>query len=167
MHFQATMRRHFNWGLLALGLYMLSLVTPCVITRKLFGGGTESEAGIACLLLGWATLPWYANPLLLFAVIANALRANEVAIIFSATALVAAFTLLGYNPRDIQPHVGYVLWLASIAATIVASFMRMRDRDEREARERELLTLVRAASRDPSPSASARRDGSTAATAGP
>ena len=143
------MRRHFEWGLLALALYMLSLVTPCVITAKLFGGGTETEAGIACLLLGMFTIPWYANPLLLFAVIANALRAHEVAIIFSVTALIAALTLFGYNPRDVQPHIGYAIWLASIVATGIASIVRLHDRDDREARERELLTLVRGASRDP------------------
>ena len=149
MHLLAPMRPRFNWGLLALGLYMLSLVMPCVITPKLFSGGTESEAGIACLLLGMFTIPWYANPLLLFAVIANALRANEVAIIFSATALVAAFTLFGYNPRDVEPHVGYFVWLAAIVATIVASWTRMRDREDRDTRERELLRLMRAVSRDP------------------
>ena len=161
------MRRRFNWGLLALGLYMLSLVVPAVITRKLFGGGMETDPGMACLLLGWCTIPWYANPFLLFAVIANAMRANEVAIIFSATALVAAFTLFGYNPRELQPHVGYFLWLASIVATLVASVTRMHDRNEREARERELLTLMHAASRDPRPSASAARDGSAAGSVDP
>jgi hypothetical protein len=147
------MRPRFNWGLLALGLYMLSLVMPCVLTPKLFSGGMESEAGIACLILGMFTIPWYANPLLLFAVIANALRAHEVAIIFSTTAFVAAFTLLGYNTRDIAPDFGYFVWLAAIATTIVASWTRMRDRDDRVARERELLRVMSEASRDPRPSA--------------
>jgi hypothetical protein len=145
----AGMRPRFQWGLLALGLYLLSLVTPCVIGQKLFGGGTQSEAGIACLLFGMFTIPWYANPLLLFAVIANALRAHEVAIIFSVTALIAALTLFGYNSQDVQPDVGYAIWLASVAATCVASITRMHDRNDREARERELLTLMHGASRDP------------------
>jgi tellurite resistance protein TehA-like permease len=143
------MRRRFEWGLLALGLYMLSLVTPCVIAQKLFGGGAQSEAGIACLLLGWFTIPWYANPLLLFAVIANALRAHEVATVFSATALVAALTLFGYDVREMQPDIGYGIWVASIVATMVASIVRIHDRNEREARERELLRSMHGISRGP------------------
>jgi hypothetical protein len=143
------MRRRFEWGLLALGLYMLSLVTPCVITQKLFGGGTETNPGLACLLLGWCTIPWYANPFLLVAAIANAFRAHEIAFIFSVTALVAALTLFGYDAREIQPHVGYFIWLASIAAMGVSSVVRMHERDDKEARERELLTLMSEASRDP------------------
>jgi hypothetical protein len=143
------MRRRFEWGLLALGLYLLSLVTPCVIGQKLFGGGMESEHGMACLLLGWLTIPWYANPFLLFAAIANAFRAHEVAFVFSVTALVAALTLFGYDSRELQPHVGYFIWLASIVAMAIASIGRMHDRDAKEARERELLTLMHEASRDP------------------
>jgi hypothetical protein len=143
------MRRHFEWGLFALGLYMLSLVTPCVVTQKLFGGGTETEPGFACLLLGWITIPWYANPLLLLAAIANAFRAHEMAFIFSVTALVAGLTLFGYNAPDLRPHVGYFIWLASIVAMGVTCILRMRDRDDKEARERELLTPTREASRDP------------------
>ena len=142
------MRRRFEWGLLALGLYMLSLVTPCVITQKLFGGGTEAEPGMACLLLGWFTIPWYANPLLLFAAIANAFRAHEIAFIFSVTALIAALTLFGYSTHDVQPHVGYFIWLASIVTMGIASIVRMHDRDAKEARERELLRLMHEASRD-------------------
>lgn len=143
------MRRRFEWGLLALGLYTLSLVTPCVMGHKLFGGGMESEPGIACLLLGWFTIPWYANPFLLFAAIANAFRAHEIAFIFSVTALIAALTLFGYDTRELQPHVGYFIWLASIVATGISSIGRMHDRDDKEARERELLTLMHEASRDP------------------
>lgn len=167
MHLQATMRPRFNWGLLALSFYLLSLFTPCVIVQKLFGGGTETGDGLVCLIFGWCTIPWYANLMLLSAVIANALRKNEVAIVFSAFALVAAFTLFGYNPRDIQPHVGYWIWLASMLAALVASVTGMHDRDEREARERELLTLMREASRGPRSSASAGPGGSAAVTADP
>ncbi|MEP6865802.1 MAG: hypothetical protein ABJE66_34600 [Deltaproteobacteria bacterium] len=143
------MRRHFEWGLLGLALYSLSLVTPCVITQKLFGGGTETEPGIACLLLGWFTIPWYANPFLLFAAIANAFRAHEVAFIFSVTALIAALTLFGYSTHEVEPHVGYFIWLASIVAIGISSIVRMHDRDDKDARERELLTLMHEASRDP------------------
>jgi hypothetical protein len=143
------MRRRFAWGLLALALYMLSLVTPCVIGHKLFGGGMESVPGMACLFLGWFMIPWYANPLLLLAAIANAFRAHEVAFIFCVTALIAGLTLFGYDPRDLQPHVGYFIWLASIVAMGISSIVRMHDRDDKEARERELLTLMNGASRDP------------------
>jgi hypothetical protein len=143
------MRRHFEWGLLALALYLLSLVTPCVITQKLFGGGMETEPGMACLLLGWFTIPWYANPFLLFAAIANAFRAHEIAFIFSVTALIAGLTLFGYDAHDLQPHVGYFIWLASIVAMGISSIVRMHDRDDKEARERELITLIHGASRDP------------------
>jgi len=167
LHFQATMRPRFNWGLLALSLYLLSLFTPCVIVQKLFGGGHETADGLACLILGWCTIPWYANVMLLSAVIANALRKNEVAIVFAAFAIVAACTLLGYNARDIEPHVGYWIWIASMLAAMVASITGMHDRDEREARERDLLTLMRAASRDPRPSASGGPGGSAAVTTDP
>jgi hypothetical protein len=145
----ATMRARFPWGLLALALYMVSLAAPCAITPRLFGGGTETVSGLSCLLVGIVTVPWYANPLLLFAVFANALRAHGVAIIASVAALIAALTLLAYSASEVQPDVGYAIWLASMAATIVASITRMHDRNAREARERELLALTRAASRDP------------------
>jgi hypothetical protein len=138
-----------------------------VVVEKIFGGGTETGDGLVCLIFGWCTIPWYANPLLLFAVIANALRKNEVAIVFSAFALVAAFTLFGYNGRELQPHVGYGIWVASMIAALIASITGMHDRNEREARERELLRIMHAASRGPLPSASAAPDGSAAGAAGP
>jgi hypothetical protein len=143
------MRRRFEWGLVAVSLYVLSLVTPCMIVEKLFGGGTESEYGITCLLLGWLTIPWYANPFLLLAVIANAWRAHELAFIFSVAAFVAALTVFGYQAHDFQVHVGYFIWLASIAATGITSIARMQERDDNQARELELLTLMSEASRDP------------------
>ena len=143
------MRPRFEWELLALGLYLLSLVMPCVLGQKLFGGGMETEPGLACLLLGWFTIPWYANPFLLFAALANAFRAHELAFVFSVTALVAALTLFGYDSRELQPHVGYFIWLASIGAMAIGSIERMHERDAKESRDRELLTLTHEASRDP------------------
>ena len=39
LHLRPAMRRRFEWGLVAVSLYVLSLVTPCMIVEKLFGGG--------------------------------------------------------------------------------------------------------------------------------
>jgi hypothetical protein len=143
------MRRRFDWGLLALGLYLLSLVLPCVIGRMLFSGAWETEHGITCLVWGWTTLPWYANPLLLSAALANHWRAHELAGVFAICGLVLALTLFVYDSDELRPHVGYYVWLASMIATAISSFTSKHDLDDREARERELLRLMSEASRGP------------------
>jgi len=143
------MRPRFDWGLLALGLYLLSLALPCVIGRMLFSRAWETEYGITCLVWGWGTIPWYANPLLLFAALANHWRAHELAGVFAICALVLALTFFGYDSDELRPHVGYYVWLASMVATAIASFTSKRDLEDREERERELLRLMSEASRGP------------------
>jgi hypothetical protein len=108
-------------------MYGLALVAPCVVTPKLFGGGTQLDTGFACLLLGWATLPWYANLFLALAGIANAFERHDVAIFFAVFAIATGLTLFLLDTRQIEPYFGCFAWLASMGFTLIASCVRRSD----------------------------------------
>jgi hypothetical protein len=112
------MRRRIEWGWISFALYVLSLVLPCLNVGNVLGGGTELAFGVICLLFGFFAVPWYANMLLLMAVVANGLRAYEAGIAFCILALVAALTTPWFLQRAETIHVGYFVWLASMVAMI-------------------------------------------------
>jgi hypothetical protein len=119
--------RQRPWGPLALFSYGIALFLPCVETAKLFGGGTEQNLGMACLMLGWATIPWYANIFLALAGIANAFKRHDVAIFFSVFAIFTGLTLFALDTRQINPAFGCLVWLASMGFTLIASCVGRSD----------------------------------------
>lgn len=107
--------------------YVLSLMTPAIaiMDAPLFSGPATEKLlfGWDCLLLGWVTVPWLANPLLLVAAIVLALEQRILARVFAVAALLAALgTLVLAEPDLLYPHVGYFAWLASMVMVLIATF---------------------------------------------
>ena len=124
-------KRQIPYGPIAISLYMLSLALPAVVSvhKPLFGGGSHEELmfGFQCLLIGWITIPWYANLALWIAGIALAFRQPGIAALFSFSAIGFALTLFLYTGKYVHaPHVGYVVWLASMVVVFIASIARSR-----------------------------------------
>lgn len=125
------MRPSVPWATVSLVLYLVSLVVPAVVfeSRPLFGGGGHEQLwpGIGCLELGWVALPWYANIALLVAAITYLARRPRAAQVFAASAFGLALTSFCYLGDDLVAlHVGFYLWLASMAALFVAAGQRRR-----------------------------------------
>lgn len=127
LHFSLGMRQRAPWGAIAFAMYGLALAAPCVETPKLFGGGTELDSGLACLLLGFGTLPWYANIFLALTAIAAAFKRYDVAIVFSVFALATGLTLFALDTRQIAPYFGCFAWLASMGFALVAACVGSSD----------------------------------------
>jgi hypothetical protein len=128
-------QRQTPYGPIAIALYMLSLALPAIVSihKPLFGGGSHDEFmfGFQCLLIGWFTIPWYANLALWIAGIALACRWPGLAAVFSVIAIGLALTLFLYiNTFVRSPHVGYVAWLASMVVVLIASCARSRPNRE-------------------------------------
>lgn len=101
--------------------YVASLVLPAV------RGEEASVAGITCLFFGWLVpLPWSANLVLLVAGVARAHDRHRFAL---ASALLAVFT--GLTAVRAVPHlgVGFVAWIASMVAVVIASALAIVDSD--------------------------------------
>ncbi len=120
---------------IAAALYTISLVLPAIVfsMRPILWGARHDELmfGFQCLLLGWGTVPWYANVALGIAGLALTYRKAGVAIVFSVTAIALALTTFLYLGPDLRaPHVGYFAWLASMIVALVASCAdRLRSRE--------------------------------------
>ena len=121
LQFSIGMRQRVPWGAIAFAMYGLALAAPCVETQRLFGGGTELDSGLACLLLGFATLPWYANLFLVLTCIASAFKRYDVAIFFAVFALATGLTLFALDPREVAPYFGCLAWLASMVFALIAA----------------------------------------------
>ncbi|MEO8550603.1 MAG: hypothetical protein ABI678_11540 [Kofleriaceae bacterium] len=121
------MRQRAPWGAIALAMYGLALAAPCVETRKLFGGGTELDSGLACLLLGWMTIPWYANLFFVLAGIAGAFERYDVAIFFAVFAIATGLTLFLLDTRQVTPYFGCFAWLASMVFALIAACVGRSD----------------------------------------
>lgn len=120
------------WATLSLFLYLVSLVVPAIVfeSRPLFGGGGHEVLwpGFACLEIGWLALPWYGNVALLGGAITYLLRRRLAAQVLAAIAFGLALTSFLYLGEDVVAlHVGFYLWLASMAALFVAAGQRRRD----------------------------------------
>ena len=127
------LKRQVPYGPIAIALYMLSLVLPAIISihKPLLWGAPHDEMmlGFQCLLIGWFTIPWYANLALWIAGIALAFRRPRVAAVFSFAAIGLALTLFLYvNTLVRSPHAGYVAWLASMIVVLIAACDRSRRR---------------------------------------
>jgi hypothetical protein len=119
-------------GLIAAALYFSSLATPAIvasveplISGGIFGpGGRREETmfGAQCLLIGWMTIPGYANLLLAIAAIGLVCRRFNFAAVCSALAFVLAMTTFGYIGEYIAMlHIGFFLWIASMVVVFVAA----------------------------------------------
>ena len=127
----STHQRRTPYGPIAIALYMISLVLPAIVAihKPLLWGAAHDELmlGLQCLLIGWFTIPWYANVALWVAGIALACRRPGVAAAFSLLAVGLALTMFLYvNTYVRSPHVGYVAWLASMVVVLIASCDRSR-----------------------------------------
>jgi hypothetical protein len=136
-------RHQIPYGSIALGLYMLSLALPAIVSinKPILWGSSHDETmvGFQCLAIGWFTLPWYANIALWIAGIALAWHRPRVAAVASLTAVGLALTLFVYVGTYVRsPHVGYVAWLASMVVVFVAACARSRRDRELAARAADL-----------------------------
>jgi len=118
--------RRVPFEAIAAALYTVSLVIPAIIVidRPLLGGTPHNASilGFQCLIVGWLTIPWYANVMLWIAAIGLACRCRGVAIASSLVAVGLALSTLAYLGSDIHAlHVGYFAWLASMVVMLVAS----------------------------------------------
>src|SRR5205823_8008301 len=109
-----------NWASAAALLYLVSLALPAVVVPPLFRGPDQIVAGAHCLLLGWLTLPWYANPVLAFAAIALAYDCRALAACLGLAAFGLGLTTLMF-PDIRYVHAGYFTWLGSMLALVIAS----------------------------------------------
>jgi len=117
--------RRVPFGLIAVALYVVSLCVPAIIVlhKPLFHGSPHHETmyGIQCLLIGWLTIPWYANALLFIAALWMAFGRPTVSIVASSLAVVLALSTVFLGEQIHRLHVGYFLWLASSVLTFVAA----------------------------------------------
>ena len=133
------MRPRLPLGLIALSLFVVSLVVPAldVETPQLFTKSlhTETMYGFQCLALGYLVLPaWLANPLWAIGMVLHAARRKKPAISMLLLALIAAVSsplvltsMEGYRLVDL--HIGYFAWLASIATTLAIGIRGERPQD--------------------------------------
>lgn len=117
------------WPVVALFLYWLSLLLPAVVLHPgvhLLTPQDDALNGAACLALGWVTPTWYANVGLVIAAIAHYLGARRIALAMSIASLVDALTVFCYRDSGIRVHVGFFVWIASMAAMAIASAEAIR-----------------------------------------
>jgi len=117
-------RRRAPYGAIAAALYMISLAIPAIVVlhKPLLWGAPREEAmfGFQCLLIGWLTIPWFANVALWIAAIGLACRRPGVAAVSSLAAIGLALTTFLY-PEVRAAHAGYFAWLASMVVALVAA----------------------------------------------
>ena len=116
--------RQDAWPIVAILLYVVSLVTPAVIVDV---GHREVFYGFHCLEVGWLTIAWYANVVLALGVIARAFRWHGFALALAVIALLVASTTFAYVDL-IGVRVGFFAWLGSMAAFAVASVRSLSPR---------------------------------------
>ncbi len=115
----------------ALLCYLISLFCGIFILQE--AGPSSFVLGFVCLFFGWSYLAWYANPVLLGAVVAHLLKRDWIALILAAGALALALSTLTIDEmlRDESGNkepvagyqIGFYLWLGSIAVILVSSLV--------------------------------------------
>jgi hypothetical protein len=121
--------RRIPWHVIAAWLYMLSIVSPAVITQS-FGlferSHDEYMTGIQCIFLGWVYPPWYANLALGLGVIGRLFAWRGLAMVCGFVALGLAGTTFWF--KDITPFVGFYVWLAAMVAFAVGTIVTFLER---------------------------------------
>ncbi len=116
--------RRIPWNVIAVWLYMLSIVLPAVVAPsfQLFGRGhDEYLLGLQCMAIGWLTPAWYANLALASGLIAKHYECHGLAMVWALLALGLGLASTSFFFEDITPFVGCYVWLASIAS--IAAFV--------------------------------------------
>jgi hypothetical protein len=127
-------RRNRTLGLVALGLFGLSLALPVVFQSGHAGGPCDdSLRGIDVLALGWlgplgGQVGWFANPLIAWQVVRR-LLGREPALWVAALCLALALTSFGWSstPMDngslaiCRREAGFYVWLAVPVVLLVAA----------------------------------------------
>jgi hypothetical protein len=124
----------------AVGLWVASLLQPAL---KQQGGGSFRYSGMYCLMIGWIgvfgrpqwILPWSANVLFWMATLSGVCQRQpgQRALALSLAAIPLALVALanrtiemneGGDRTAVVPGLGFYLWLASIAASAAALFLK-------------------------------------------
>jgi hypothetical protein len=118
------------WPIVALFLYWLALLLPSVVLHpgiRIFGPANDDVfVGAVCLLYGWAMPAWYANLGIVIAAIAFHFRAPRLALVASIAAVVDGLSVFCYRDNGLRVHVGFFVWIASMAAMAIASAESIR-----------------------------------------
>lgn len=131
------MARRFSLRVTAALLYVSSLALPAMVMVEapLFphdGSRVRILWGIHCVLYGWLSPPaWFANLALAVAAIGLRFQRRALAVWSAGLAIALALTAFVYVGRDLSPHVGYLVWLASMIVALVAglrSTAQLRER---------------------------------------
>ena len=112
--------------------YAISLFCGIFILEK--SGPSSFVLGFVCLFFGWIHLAWYANPLLLAAIVTHLLKRDRIVLILAIIALLVALDTLtldriardeaGNEERIVGYQIGFYLWLASIVSVLLSSLVK-------------------------------------------
>lgn len=112
------------------GLYLVACASPVFIVE---GERDTFWIGLACLLLGMGSLPWYANLSLFASVFFMILRMPTLALCTAGAAVLLGLTTLqiGEIPRDeggnmikvIGYDTGFYLWMSAHGIALLTSFI--------------------------------------------
>lgn len=115
--------KRIPWSTVSALCYGLSLIAPALVieNKPILWGPSHVEMlpGITCLLFGWFTPAWYANPALFVAALVLAFGYRKLAAGFAGAAITLAATTWLCDIR--YAHVGCYLWIASMVALLVAA----------------------------------------------
>jgi hypothetical protein len=101
------------WPIASLVLFASSLYLPAIRIDP-----HHAVPGWLCVELGWWTVPWYANVLLVLGAVARALAWHGVALVVGVLAIVvASCTFLYVGAAELE--CGFYVWLASLIAFAV------------------------------------------------
>lgn len=109
-------------------LYAISLFMPiCYVGH----GSSWFVWGWLALLMGWMYMPWYANPLMLAAILVKN-KLPYISIIFASLAIICGINFLewkevwineaGYT-EEITGYGGYYYWMAAITLTLIYTLL--------------------------------------------
>ncbi|HEX4450000.1 MAG TPA: hypothetical protein VH143_03965 [Kofleriaceae bacterium] len=106
------------WRVVVFVLFAAALFLPAIrIDRH------HSAVGLVCIELGWWTVPWYANLLLVLGLISLGIGWNGVALTLGVFAVFVALTTFIYVRVD-ELQAGFYVWLASLVAFTIACARR-------------------------------------------
>jgi hypothetical protein len=148
-------RRQWSWLLIA-AIYGVSLMLPAVYKHG-FGAPTSGLSGsilpgyamVGSLPMAMLAFAWWANPLWLIGLILLARDGLKGPIIFGLAATLLALLVLVFGAFPPDPfelshfHVGYYVWLASMAALPLAAFVLALNRSVSNAPDKDNAKVER------------------------
>ena len=109
--------------------YMASLVTPAISISNPFAPGTSDLWGWQCLFMGWFSIQWIANPLLLASVLCFIKNNFRISFACSLCAFVIAFSIVfkvyfySAGPMCAKETFGYYFWVMSMMSFSIGSYI--------------------------------------------